>query len=110
MFCLWQEGRVEEVVALVGELDGSFFEARPDLLFELKRCRFLQLMDQPGAATHALLYARAELAPIAAKHQPCLPRLKVRAVVGSVAGEEGVVPSCRPAPPAPNRDLRAVSQ
>ena len=69
---------MDAIEKLVHELDAPFFDERPELLFGLRRCRFMQLLAS-GSTAQALLYARGELSPMAGKHPSLEPMLKVGA-------------------------------
>lgn len=72
---LAKEGQVPQVIQAVQQLDPSFFDAHPQLLFELRRCEFLQLLDA-GDTTKALHFTRTQLAPAAERHEALQPALK----------------------------------
>mmetsp|Transcript_39097 Transcript_39097/g.110741 ORF Transcript_39097/g.110741 Transcript_39097/m.110741 type:complete len:655 (+) Transcript_39097:203-2167(+) len=72
---LAREGLVQEVVDGVQSLDPGFFDANPQLLFELKRCEFLRCVEA-GDARGALTLARQDLGPLAERCPRLLSTLK----------------------------------
>ncbi len=72
---LVKDGQVEAIEKLVNEVDSSFFDEHPELLFSLRRCRFLYLLDA-GDTAQALAHARTELTPMAESRPVLLPMVK----------------------------------
>jgi hypothetical protein len=80
---LSKSGQVDALLALASELEPSFLPERPELAFELRRARFLQLLAA-GDSGAALSYCRAHMAPLAGEHPGLGAQLKVGARVPAV--------------------------
>jgi hypothetical protein len=72
-----QEGDVAALEAAVREVAPGLLDDNIKLLFDLRRCRYVQLVDC-AATVDALRYARRELAPLADADPSLQPEISVR--------------------------------